>query len=284
MPPTAEKYPSTWFGLRQLTHERCVVRRVQRREHALDDVAADRAEVQDHAGARRPAEAVVVHDDRGLPPAELLVRDLADARVPLGTVAVIAEQVLRSDLHRRILRPGGADDERLRRMRLGVVGHVHGLVAGQRSDHHVRTELLHQTLRLGDGHRHGVVSAAVADDVHGRAADLDAGHARRRLRLVLRHAVRVLRERCLRSADVELVAEAEGSLAVGHDRELDRGCVGRGERGRRPDRDCGHGDDHDSRGLPAPQLMSPHLWCPPPSHVSKVRRDSRAVPTQLSSG
>ena len=171
---------------RELPDERSVVGRVQRREHALGDVAADRAEVGDHACSRRPAEAVVVHHDRGFPPTELLVGDLSDARVPLGAVAVVAEEVLRGDLHRRVLRPGRADDERLRRMPgPSRPSRVHRLVTRQRSDHDVGVQLLHQALRLGDGHRHGVVAAAVADDLDRRGADMDAGHAGRRLRVAL---------------------------------------------------------------------------------------------------
>src|SRR5205085_11732416 len=78
----------------QLLDERRVVRRVQRREHALDDLAADAAEVGDDARARRPAEAVVVHDDRGLAPVQLPVGDLPDAGIPLRAVAWYAEHVL----------------------------------------------------------------------------------------------------------------------------------------------------------------------------------------------
>ena len=98
----------------QLPHERRIVRRVERREHALRDLSADRTEVRDHPSTGRPAEAVVVHDDRGLTPTELLVEDLADAGVPLGPVAVVAEHVLRCDLQGRVLRARRPDDERLR--------------------------------------------------------------------------------------------------------------------------------------------------------------------------
>src|SRR5688572_12402628 len=83
----------------QLTDERRVVASGRRCPDALGDPAADSAEVGDDAGRRRPGEAVVVPDERGRAPAELLVDDLTEARVPLGAVAVVAEQVLRRDLH-----------------------------------------------------------------------------------------------------------------------------------------------------------------------------------------
>src|SRR3954454_9557886 len=50
---------------RQLPDVRRVVGRVQRWEDPLHDLAAHRAEVRDQTGGGRPAEAVVVHDDRG---------------------------------------------------------------------------------------------------------------------------------------------------------------------------------------------------------------------------
>ena len=171
---------------RQLPDVRSVVGRVQRREHALRDLAAHGAEVGDHAGRGRPPERVVVHDDRGRPPAEHPVGDLADTCVPLRPVAVVAEHVLRRDLQRRVLRPGSADDEGLGRMRLRVVRDDDGLVTRQRADHDVRLQLLHQAAGLLDRRRCRIVATAVADDLDRRAADLDAGHAGRRLLDVLR--------------------------------------------------------------------------------------------------
>ena len=221
VPPTTQKYPSTVVGRGKLLDVGRVVGRVQRREHPLRDLAADRAEVGDDARRGRPAEAVVVHDDGGVAPTEPLVRDLTDAGVPLRPVAVVAEHVLRRDLQRRILRAGGADDERLGRMRLRVVRDVDRLVTRQRADHDVGPELLHQPPGLLDRGRHRVVAAAVADDPDVLAADLDAGHAGGRLLRVLHLAARVLRERSLCAADVRLVAEAERALAVGHDRDPD---------------------------------------------------------------
>ena len=50
---------------RHLLRVRRVVGRVQRREDPLGDLAAGGAELGDEAGRRRPAEAVVVGDDRG---------------------------------------------------------------------------------------------------------------------------------------------------------------------------------------------------------------------------
>ncbi len=247
-------------GARQLPHERRVVRRVERREHALRDLPADRAEVRDDPGARRPAEAVVVHDDRGLTPAQLLVEDLAEAGVPLGTVAVVAEHVLHRELQGRILRARRSDDERLRQVRLGVVRDRHGFVAGERADHDVRLQLLHQPTGLFARGRDRVVAAAVADDLDLVASDRDPRHACRRLVLVLDLAVGVLSERGLRAADVELVPEAECALAVGHDRDPDRVGLGCGERARNPDR----GDDceRSERKQELPATQFPHL-CPP---------------------
>ncbi len=245
VPPTTQKVPSTASGAGQLLHVGRVVRRVQRREHALRDLTTDRAEVGDDAGPGRPAEAVVVHHDCGLAPTELLVRDLTDAGVPLSAVTVVAEHVLRCDLQRRILRPGGADDERLVRVLLRVVRDVDGLVPGQRADHHVRLELLHQTTRLLDSGRNRVVAAAVADDLDRRAADPDARHAVRRLLRVLDLALRVVRERCLCATDVRLVAEPEAALAVGHDRDPDRPRLRRRER--RGDDDGCQDHEHTER-------------------------------------
>ena len=247
---------------RQLPHERRVVRRVERREHALRDLPADRAEVGDDPGAGRPAEAVVVHDDRGPTPAQLLVEDLAEAGVPLGPVAVVAEHVLRCDLQGRILRARRPDDERLRRVRLGVVRHRHGLVAGERAEHHVRLQLLHQPPRLLQRGRARVVAAAVADDLNVVVPDLDARHACRRLVPVLDLAARVLGEGGLRAADVELVPERERALAVGHDRDPDRVRLGCGERAGHPDRRDGREHGERKQELPATHVL--HVFPPLP--------------------
>ena len=212
--------------------------------------------------AGRPAEAVVVHDDCGLAPTELLVRDLTGAGVPLRAVAVIAEHVLRCDLQRRILRPGGADDERLRRMRLRVVRDVDRLVTRQRADHHVGLELLHQTTRLLDRGRHRVVAAAVADDLHGGGADADARHACRRLLRILHLAVCVVRECRLSAADVRLVAEPEAALAVGHDRDPDHLRLRRRERRRNDDSGQNHEHTERKRELPV-ACETTHACCPP---------------------
>src|SRR3954471_21634115 len=122
-----------------------VVGRVQRREDPLGDLTAGRAELRDEAGRRRPGEAVVVGDDRGLLPPERVVGDVTKASVPLGAVPVEAEEVRRLHLERRVLRARGAIDEGLVGMLLGVVGHGDRLVTGQRSDHDVGVQLLHQT-------------------------------------------------------------------------------------------------------------------------------------------
>src|SRR5882724_1605578 len=141
-------------------HEGRVVGRIERWEDPLDDVAAGGAEVGDHARAGRIAEAVVVHDDGGFLPVQLLDREIANARVPLDSVAVEAEEVRRLDDGGRIPRTGRAVDERLRRMSLRVVGYRDGLVSGKRPDHDVSAELLHQALRLLDRRVRPVVRAA----------------------------------------------------------------------------------------------------------------------------
>ncbi len=206
-------------GSRELLHERRVVRRAERREHPLRDLTADRAEVGDDARARRPAEAVVVHHDRGLAPAELLVGDLADARVPLGTIAVVAELVRRRELQRRILGPGGADHDRLLRIRLRVRSDRDGLVTGERTDHHIGLELLHQTLGLLHRPSGGVITAAVADDLDRRAADRNPRHPGGRLLRILDLPAAVLGESGLCAANVKFPPEPEGPLAIGHDRD-----------------------------------------------------------------
>ena len=211
-------------GCRQLANERSVVTTGRRRPHALRDLAADPAEVGDDAGCRSPREAVVVTDQRGRSPAELLVDDLPETGVPLRAVTVVAEDVLRCDLHRRILRPGGADDHGLLRVGLRPVGDRDSLVTGQRADHHVAAELAHETPRLLERQRRRLVAAADADDLEVLATGRAADHPCRRLLLVLRLGPRVLRERRDGAGRVDLVAERERALAVGHDRDLDVAC------------------------------------------------------------
>ena len=154
-----------------------VVGRVQRREHPLRDGAAHRAELRDEPCGRRPREAVVVRHDRGGLPAQLVVGEVAEAGVPHRAVTVEAEEVRRLHLHGRVLCTGGAVDERLRRMLLRVVRDRDRLVTGQRADHHVRTELLHEPLGLLDRRVGLVVRAADADELDGMTADRTAGPA-----------------------------------------------------------------------------------------------------------
>ena len=71
----------------------------------------------------------------------------------------------------RVPRAGGAVDERLGRVLLGVVRDRDGLVARERPDHHVRVELLHQPLRLLERRGRRVVRAADADELEWMAAD-----------------------------------------------------------------------------------------------------------------
>src|SRR3954452_14797059 len=156
---------------RHLLGVRRVVGRVQRREDPLRDVAADAAELGDEARRRRPREAVVVRDDRGRLPLQLVVREVAETGVPLRTVTVEAEEVRRLHLQRRVLRARRPVDERLRRMLLGVVRDGDRLVARQRADHHVGTELLHQALRLLDRGIGPVVRAADPDELQRVPAD-----------------------------------------------------------------------------------------------------------------
>src|SRR4051794_33600806 len=103
---------------RHLLGVRRVVGRVQRREDPLRDVAADAAELGDEARRRRPREAVVVRDDRGRLPLQLVVREVAETGVPLRTVTVEAEEVRRLDLQRRVLCARRPVDKRLRGMLL----------------------------------------------------------------------------------------------------------------------------------------------------------------------
>ena len=200
-----------------------VVRRVQRREHPLRDLAARRAEVGDEAGRRRPAEAVVVGDHSGLAPVQLVVGDVAQAGVPLRAVSVEPEEVRRLDLQRRVLRARGAVDERLGGMLLGVVGHRDGLVTGERADHDVGAVLLHQLAGLLDGGRGLVVGAADAHELERMTVDRAARPARTGVVGVDRPAARELRDRRHDTGEVLLVEGPEGALAVGKHADLDRG-------------------------------------------------------------
>ena len=199
-----------------------VVRRVQRREDPLDDLAARGAELGDEARRRRPAEAVVVGDHRRRPPPELVVGDVAQAGVPLRAVPVEAEEVRGPHLERRVLRARGAVDERLGRVLLGVVGHGDRLVAGERADHDVGTELLHEPPGLLDRRVGAIVRAADPDDLDRVVADGAARHAVTRLVRVLRLGPRELREGRDDARQVLVVERAEGALAVRQDADLDR--------------------------------------------------------------
>ena len=139
-------------------------------------------------------------------------------------LAVEAEEVRR--LHGRggVPRACRAVHERLRRVLLGVVGDGDGLVARERPDHHVGTELLHEPLRLLDRRVGGVVRAADAHELERMAADRAAVPACGRLVLVIRLRAAELRDGRDRPADVLLVVRGERAAAVGHDRELDRRC------------------------------------------------------------
>ena len=204
----------------QLPHVRRVVGRVQRREHTLRDLAACRTEVGDEARGGRPREAVVVHDHRGVSPTPLLVEDLADAGVPLRAVSEVAEHVLRSDLHRRVLRSGGADDDGLVEVALGPVGRGDRLVARQRADHHVGVLLHHQPPDLFEDRSGRVVAARVVGERQPGAAGATADNPGRGLVLVLRSGAGELRERRIRAADVQLIAKRKRALAVGKDGDL----------------------------------------------------------------
>src|SRR3954449_1146725 len=199
-----------------------VVGRVQRREDPLGDLTAGRAELGDEARRRRPGEAVVVRDDRGLLPPQLVVRDVTQPGVPLGAVPVEAEEVRRLHLERRVLRARGAVDERLVRVLLGVVGDRDRLVARQRADHHVGVELLHEPPHLLDGGVRRIVAAAHADELERVVADRAAREAVPGLVGVLGLGPGELRERRDRTGHVLVVEGAEGALALGHDRDLDR--------------------------------------------------------------
>ena len=152
-------------GRVELRHVRRVVGRVQRREHALGDLATQCAELRDEPCGRRPAERIVVHDHVGLAPAEHVVCDPTRSGIPLRAVAVPAEEVRCTHDHRRVERAGRAVDERLRRMRLGVLRHGDRLVARERPDQDVGAELLHQALGLLDGEVGGVIRTTDADEL-----------------------------------------------------------------------------------------------------------------------
>ena len=152
-------------GRRQLLDVRRVVGVRRGCEDALRDLAAPCTELGDEAGARRVAEAVVVHEDRRFAPTETLVGKLTCTGVPLSAVAVVAEEVLRPDLERRLLTARGAVQEGLLRMRLRVVRDGDTLVTGERADHDLASELLHQAPCLLERQRRRLVAAAVADDL-----------------------------------------------------------------------------------------------------------------------
>src|ERR1700730_2046477 len=122
-------------------------------------------------------------------------------------------------------------------MLLGVVGDGNRLVAGQRADHDVRAQLLHQALRLLDRRVRAVVRAADSHELERVAADRGAGPAVARLVRVLRLAAGELRHGRDDPGEVLVVERSERALTVGHDGDLDRrrrapvGSRGRGERG-----------------------------------------------------
>jgi hypothetical protein len=133
---------------------------------------------------------------------------------------VIAEYVLRCDLHRRILRTCGADDHGLLRVLLRPVGDRDGLVARQRPEHDFPAELNHEATRLLERQSRRLVTAADPDDLEILTTGLAAGHPRGRFLLVLRLRARVLRERRNGARSVHLEPERERALTVGHDRNL----------------------------------------------------------------
>ena len=153
---------------------------------------------------------------------ELVVGDVAQAGVPLRAVPVEAEEVRRLHLERRVLRARGAVDERLVRVLLGVVGHGDRLVAGERADHDVGVELLHEPPGLLDRRVGAVVRAADPDDLDRVVADGAARHAVTRLVRVLRLGPGELREGRDDARQVLVVERAERALAVRQDADLDR--------------------------------------------------------------
>ena len=212
-----------------------VVLLAQRRPDALGDLAADRAELGHEAGQRRVRERVVVTDDRGGLPAEVVVGVVAETGRPLRAVRVEPEEVRRLHLQRRVLRAGDAVDERLVRVLLRVVRDRDALVAGERADHDVGVLLLHQAARLLDRLVGRVVGAAVTDDLDVLAGDLGTLDAVAR-RLAGGLAARVADQRQMRARDGRLEERAERTLAVGQEADLDRAALllSRGVRRPRP--------------------------------------------------
>ena len=111
----------------------------------------------------------------------------------------------------------GADDERLRRVRLGAVRDPHGLVTRQRTDQHVGVEL--SMRRVASVTASGsVVSAAVADDLDVPPAVCCSSPQRAfdswSCRLPTRRTQPVRRRCPVRS-------RIRTALTVAHDRDLD---------------------------------------------------------------
>src|SRR5207247_10807747 len=151
--------------------------------------------VAPEAGCARAAEAVVVHGDRRLAPTEALVRDLPGAGVPLRAVAVVAEEVRRSHLERRLLPTGRAVDKGLvRLLRLRIVRDRDSLVARERADEDVGTELFDEAPRLLQRERWRLVAAAVPDDLDRLASHFAPDEPRRRLLRILRLRARIPHE------------------------------------------------------------------------------------------
>ena len=225
---------------------------------ALGHLAAEGAELRDEARGRRPAERVVVLDDVDVAPLEDVVGNPAGAGVPLRAVAVPAEEVRRAHDHRRVEGARGAVDERLRGMRLGVLGDRDALVTGQRPDHDVGPELLDEALGLLDGEVGGVVRATDADELDRMTGDRAALHALDRIGLVDHLGAGQLHERHDRAADVGAMEGRELALAVREDSDLDR----RGRRrlrGRRSRR-AGRNEYRERKRIPQlPQTQEIHV-------------------------
>ena len=134
--------------IRQLLHIRRVVGRPQRWEHPRNHIATNATELGDKARRGRPTEAVVVSDNRRRVPTQLVVENVTDTSVPLCTVAVEPEEVRRLNMHRRLLRPGNAVQERNLRMVLGVVRDSNRLITRKWADHHIGAVLLHDLANL----------------------------------------------------------------------------------------------------------------------------------------
>ena len=198
-----------------------VVLLAQRRPDALGHLAADGAELGHEARERRVRERVVVTDDRGGLPAEVVVGVVAKTGRPLRAVRVEAEEVRRLHLQRRVLRAGDAVDERLVRVLLRVVRDRDALVTGQRADHDVGVLLLHQASRLLDRLVGRVVGTAITDDLDVLAGDLRALDAVAR-RLARGGAARVADQRQMRAGDGRLEERAERAFTVGQEADLDR--------------------------------------------------------------